>query len=105
VLKVAADHVMTSFARSLDGADKIAHRAQQLALDAGIGKIGVTWDEGSRFAPDGPHTLNMFRGDAESTAKFSDDEVQTYPDGPQRARTEAKLAAMVRQMARHMRYP
>jgi hypothetical protein len=87
------------------GAERIAQRAQQMALAAGIGKIGVTWDEGQRFVHRGPHVLTIFRGVAMSTTIFSEDEVQGYPDRLHKARTEAKLDAMVRQVARRLKAP
>ena len=90
---------------SVSGADMIGQRVQEMAFDAGLGKIGITWDDGQRFVVRGRHVLTIFRGSAMSTAKFSQGELEGYPDGLQKARTESKLNAMVRQMSRRLKKP
>jgi hypothetical protein len=90
-------------AERLRSAEKIAAEVQRRALTAGIGPIGVTWDNGHRIVTKAHHILEVFRSNATSTAKFSDDELQNYPEGLNRARTEAKLAAMVRELVRRLK--
>lgn len=73
-----------------------------MALAAGLGPVGVTWDSGQRILSRAHHSLEVFRGPACAIVKLSDDEMTTYPDGLNRARTEAKLAAMIRELSRRL---
>jgi hypothetical protein len=49
--------------------------------------------------------LEVFRGNASAKVKLSDDELTSYPDGLNKPRTEAKLAALVRELSRRLRTP
>jgi hypothetical protein len=89
----------------LSSAAKIGGEAQRMALAAGLGPIGVTWDGGQRMLSRAHHVLEVFRGTACTTVKLSDDEMKSYPDGLNKARTEAKLAAMVRELSRRLGTP
>ena len=86
----------------LNSAAKIGGDAQRMALAAGLGPIGVTWDRGQRMLSRAHHVLEVFRNSASATVKLSDDEMKSYPDGLNKARTEAKLAAMVREFSRRL---
>ena len=86
----------------LSSAGQIGGEVQRLALAAGLGPIGVTWDSGQRILGRAHHVLEVFRGTACATVKLSDDEMKNYPDGLNKARTEAKLAAMVRELSRRL---
>jgi hypothetical protein len=46
--------------------------------------------------------LEVFRGPAGAIVKLSDDEMTGYPDRLNKARTEAKLAAMIRELSRRL---
>ena len=84
----------------LSSAAKIGDEAQRMALAAGLGPIGVTWDSGQRILSRAHHVLELFRGNACAKVKLSDDELKNYPDGLNKARTEAKLQAMIRELSR-----
>jgi hypothetical protein len=84
----------------IKSAEKIRHEAQWLAISAGIGVIGVTWNNGQRMEKRRHHMLQLFRGDAISSVRLSDDELNSYPDGLNAARTNAKLGAMVRELSK-----
>jgi len=89
----------------LSSAAKIGDEAQRMAVVAGLGPIGVTWDGGQRILSRAHHVLELFRGDACAKVKLSDDEMKSYPDGLNKARTEAKLEAMVRELSRRLGRP
>jgi hypothetical protein len=87
----------------LRGAAKIGEDAQRMAFAAGLGPVGVTWDNGQRILNRAHHVLEVFRGNACATVKLSDDEMTSYPDGLNKPRTDAKLSALVRELSRRLR--